>query len=166
MPGPRHGTPLLGAVRPAAAGPRGRACRAAGAFLAACAAAAYGLAFLLGPFQPGGAGLTRRPAVGAGAVAELDRARRCEAAVVAGEGCARGARGRGGRPVVLWHVSKAAGSSLCLTALRAGERVRTDADHPSYGRGGCGETYGASLDALCPSPLSRLPSLLSPLLRR
>ena len=47
------------------------------------------------------------------------------------------------RPVVFFHVSKAAGTSVCLMALANGERVKTDKAHPEYLNGRCTEGYGA-----------------------
>ena len=50
---------------------------------------------------------------------------------------------RAHRPVVFFHVSKAAGTSVCVMALANGERVKTDKAHPEYLNGRCTEGYGA-----------------------
>ena len=68
---------------------------------------------------------------------EVEEAATCEC------GPGRGSGARGDRDVVYWHVSKAAGTTMCLMALQNGEVVQTDTKHESYASGECSETYGA-----------------------
>ena len=53
---------------------------------------------------------------------------------------------RDGRPVVHWHISKAAGSTICFDAVRNGETVVTLKELPSYKSGKCGGVNGTTLE--------------------
>ena len=53
---------------------------------------------------------------------------------------------RDGRPLVHWHISKAAGSTICFDAVRNGETVVTLKELPSYKSGKCGGVNGTTLE--------------------
>ena len=89
------------------------------------------------PRAPGAAGFVILNAQDHGPAAPGATGAECGGSVVVQEAVCAGLERRG-RPIVFWHIQKAAGSSMCLMALENGERVRTDAAHPAYGRG-CAE---------------------------
>ena len=49
---------------------------------------------------------------------------------------------RDGRPMVHWHISKAAGTTICGDAVTNGETVLTRKDLPSFESGKCGNATG------------------------
>ena len=131
-----------------AARPRGavRALLRYGGLGAAAAGAAWLLVGALAPAAPAPPPPARLPAPPrtprVATFAPLPALRGPPAAEAAAAACECGPR-RGDRGVVYWHISKAAGTTMCLMALQNGEVVQTDTKHESYASGECSETYGA-----------------------